>query len=341
MKKKNLLVMLGVALLAQAQAADNSNNKDNMKQMPGMRPVTVYEMGANADAWNVDIYAAFTYWNGGFPGMTLATVERSTTSKPILLPKVTTQPGFIVGLGFMAPETAVNFNAQYTWYYNATNKKNTVQKSGVLTDAAEYPNTYTTAGGSLTNTFNRIDAVMNKDLIFSEYFCVAPGGGFVANWGNNYLYTKYSVPSESDADATATEITQNSEKQWGVGPYFQLTSNFVMPSEMMGDWSRLVFFMKGGLGFNWMDQKLNYSDVDTLNDSSIISYANFNSIAPFVDGNMGVRWEMTGSENEYGNFSAEIAWSVQQWFNYTNVYDQYVPSDFFLQGLTAGLGVSF
>ncbi len=345
--KKNLFVLLGVALLAQAYAVGNNDDDDEdmkvysdtqkNKQTTCTRSVDVTEMNPKSGSWNASAWAGFTYWNGNFDGLSISTIETSTTSQKTLFPNVTTRPGFIVGLGYMCPESAVSYNAQYTWFYNK-------QKQGVYTSvtlpgaADEYSDSFQKAGGSVANTFNRVDFVMDKEFMLGKYFNLVPGGGFVGNWGKVYLDEKFENPLGN----TGLAIVTNTDSKWGVGPYFHLSSKFIVPTSFMSEWSRFVFFMNGGLGFSWMESKLTYVTTSTFESvKPLQAYFTYNFLTTLLDGNIGLGWEMTGDDHPYGKFGFNVAWSMQQWLDYTQVEGQNGANTFSLQGLTAALGVSF
>lgn len=338
MKKTTLLSLVATAAFTCVHADMHDDNNYQSKHEDGHVKVT--EKTGKPDAWDGYVYAAFTYWNGRANDMSFATVQASSTYKQQLMSNPETMPGFLVGAGMFFEPSNVDINAQYTWFYNEKNKGQSKIKTTTLTGTDIYEGGWQTAGGTWAVQFNRIDFLFSKLLNFNKYFEVIPGGGIVANWADNYYDVKFA-DNILNTLITGSKITQNSEGNWGVGPYVRMMGNFLLPFGDM-DWSSIVLFFHSGVGFNWQESKPRYLETSSSSEfDGLNSGFNYNYMNAMLDGSLGLRWKMNYDDDSAFKFALELSWQTQTWFNYIHSQGTDTGLDLNLQGLTVGAGVMF
>lgn len=338
MKKTILFGFVAAFASSVVYAAPPPPDKQHPKPKSDHRHVEVTAMQTTPDAWDAYAYAAFTYWHGQLYGLQYATIGNSTTSQEALFSNPKTRPGFLVGGGILLPKTGVKVNSQYTWYYNKKNRGQGNIRSTTLTGTDEYADGWQTAGGTFASTFNRVDFTLNKEFLFNKYFALIPGGGFIGNWAKFWADAAYS----GNTGGAGTVTVSNREKVWGAGPYAKLVSNFIVPTDLIADWSQFLLFIQGGIGFNWQEAKPKYVTTSTFATvDSFQAHFTSNYMTTLIDASVGFRWEMIGVDYNYAKFAVELSWMIQEWLAYSQVEKQSAANNLTLQGLTAGIGASF
>lgn len=344
MKKYPWLTLAAVCCLsflsaAEYEAPDEEDDDEDMKktELPEYKQqMDVHGRSEVDGALDAYVYAGVTYWNANAGDGIITDVTSSTSQIDNPLWKVTTRPGFLIGFGFLSPETLVDVTAQYTWFYNKQNRNDFSTTTVAVPN--EFFSGFRTVGGSLANTFNRFEIMVNKRIYFGDYFDFAPGAGFVGNWSEFWFDRTYSA----NANGTGTQVDANNDQLWGFGPYFQGKSNFIAPKCFGSDWFQFIFLAKAGIGFCWQHNDTTFQRTSTYSgQNSFQSHAETNGLSTLLDGILGIRWQMMGEDLDSVRFSVELNWTVQAWSNYTSFLAQGTQTAYYLQGLTAGLGVGF
>lgn len=315
----------------------NMDDEDVKPAAPAHREqMDVHGKKDTEDRWDVYTYAAFTYWQATVPPNIVSPISRSATHLNAATWKRYTRPGFLVGLGFLIPESMVDVNAQYTWFYNKQDKGKFT--STTLTAPSTFLTDYRTTGGAFANTFNRVDLMFNKSLFFGKSFSFVPGAGFVGNWADLYFDKTSSDSTAGDGDQTVAIHND----VWGVGPYFHGKANFICPRAMSSDWFEFVLATKWGIGWCWQQSKITSSNVFVNGAaSSFREKYTENWLTNLLDGSIGFRWQMTGEDYKFALFCVEVNWTVQTWNDYAMLPSTTTTHPYVMQGLTAGLGASF
>lgn len=344
MKRCKYLAIGVICMLNCLHAGETASTVSKSKKDPPppktqafKQQTTLYTNQEVNGAWDASVFAAFTYWyaNTGTGVLSAVAVCDNDTA----LPKwnVKTRPGFIVGFSFLYPETLVDIDCQYTWFYNKQGK-NKYPTHTLTLDTDSYLEDFRSVGGSVANTFNRIDLLFNKRLYIGKRFDFTPGVGLVGNWAEFWFDRTYSNGHTN----TGNVIDANTEKVWGVGPYAQAKSRFSFLSSVMPDWNQLLLLGNGGVGLSWQQNKPKYVRTrthDGFDPWQVNGKTNW--ITSFFDVVFGLRWEMVGDDYKYARFALEVDWATQAWYNYTAVLTQDSGTLYYMQGLSATFGVYF
>lgn len=321
----------------QSEYGQYKSQKQSVK--PHHKEVKVTQKQRTDNCMNYYGYGAFTYWNGQVNDVFYALVNDTPTNTPATVPmyQAKTRPGFIVGAGLYCNTNKFDANVQYTWFYNKQDKGLNKLTSFTVTGDTEYQDDFQTVGGSLANTFNRLDLTLNKLIYFNESFKLTTGGGIVGNWSQFWEDVKLS---NNTLDADRTQTTQGTQNIWGAGPYARFMSSFMIPVSMLPSWSHFSLYVSAGTGFNWNNTKYTQynTDTNTVESTADLKF-NVNNMRQLLDGCIGFRWEMLTNEYPVNAF-ADIGWQVQNWSGYYSSFG-FLSRDYFMQGLTATVGIDF
>ena len=348
MQKQAIYFLSAACLTFGLHAADDQNEYGQYNSQQRVRPhhkeVKVTQKQRTDKCMNYYGYGAFTYWNGQVNDLTFLPVVELGDGQTVqhLIYQAKTRPGFKVGAGYYCNTNQFDTNVEYTWFYNEQDKGEDKIALTTLTGDSTYLGKFKSAGGTLANNFNRLDFTLNKLIFFHETFRITTGGGIVGSWSEFWENVLAKDNTESQPDS---RIYVNN-KIWGAGPYARVMSSFILPISAIPSWSHICLYMSAGTGFNWMNSKVSIQSTEPGGMLTFNFRDSLNNMRQLLDGRIGLRWEMMSNEYPVNAF-VDIGWQVQNWGNlyradYVTPLGLYTTShDYFMQGLTATVGIDF
>lgn len=284
---------------------------------------------------NFFFYGAYTYWQAYQQNSLIVSVGNNGAQGNVIYPNDGYRNGFKVGLGANNTFDGWYFGATYTWFYNfpGVRTNNLISGQNYFTAFTANPVVFTSCASKFVNSFNRVDALFDKDFYSGKYFTFRPWIGFLGAWEHSKLYMEGAT---TEAPLRRMELKQ----QWyGVGPY----SGF---GAMCNCTESFALFVNPGLAMLFANHSLS-NDQQTLEAEGGTTYnvlypKNYFNIEPMVEISLGFSFNM-----DYHNFSANIkaAWEMQTYL-FHNGFQGFFPGmgvdgPYSMNGLTVGLRLGF
>lgn len=401
---KKLLSVLSVVCfsIASVHAADccDTGIQTREKMQPPSRtavPPGKYQNGE--DSPSIMVSVDYTLWTARQEGLAVAvggynpSLNSEVCCGSVCYPKFKLRSGFKVDLGMYLCHDGWDSVITYTWFYNRKNRfRNCCFPEGTAystwavdpitrllggdCDVVE-PALIDQACSRFNNWFNRIDWTLGRTFYAGHYHTIRVFLGLLGAWDKMNFDINY-LPVCNPGFWTAW---RNSQKWWGVGPYFGVSPAFIFP-QWCGD-SQWSIFLDAGIALPWSKANAlmrkftvpfvpssgatvtnscccnnqgtcgsccgtsgtGCDCIDVNCDSSMqLCYNNiFWNVMPMLELALGLRWE-TWFECNW-NFRLQAAWEQQVWFAHNYMFSMgqnlYAAGDYSMQGLTVKAVVGF